>query len=598
MAAQELPPLTWTAPGYDVGPVSRLQELLAVPEPDGATHLELATVMQRLGLPEAARPHAVEAAEALPDSAHAQGLAGLLLSEAEDPEARRYFEAAFALDPYWGGAVLAWSLMGPDTLDNSGDEDPELRDRVYRQLAEAGTVDPELASGVWVAWQQEGRWEELLEVDELPDHLRQAARYMTGEPTGPLEPSAGLALIGAGHEEGFPLLNQLPASRLPSFYRGVRKLIDLDDTPDDAAQAAALAFGALAAGDDERAARWIVAGGETFREELVAGAGLVGGNLSSLAPELKERLMAAIVLSSVTTPHGDEVWGALPVNDDQVPLFVASKAEGNWQVTYPSGPALAQLLEAHLAQGDVDHALALANWATARPEPLTTRGELLAVIGVAWLPDDIDTGVRRLVESEQPWAPYEGIKQCIESAPCQLAITEAFPDPELQYVRAVALATEGQWRKARKVARTLTGGARDEAMAAAYSAKGDWDALEKVIARGRVDVDRWTNDLAWGLLLDGRPEDALPHAQRSVDLQRRPPLLHTLASAYVMLERYDEAAALHEEVHDLPQPADPDWAYVEARIAQAAGLDATPVWERLDAQVEDGPRSTRRLPRK
>jgi len=187
---------------------------------------------------------------------------------------------------------------------------------------------------------------------------------------------------------------------------------------------------------------------------------------------------------------------------------------------------------------------------------------------------------------------------CGSEWPCLLALTEAFPDPELQFVRAVALAESGDPRRAKKLARSLTGVARDRALAAALMAKGDWKGLEDVIDRGQVDVNRWTNDLAWGLLLDGRAAEALPHAERSLAIGRNPPLLHTVASAYVQLGRFDDAAELIAEVDTMLDEPDPDWAYVEARIAEHVGLDAEPIWARLDAEVPDGPRSTRRLPRK
>jgi len=600
LKGQELPPLTWTAPGYGDGAVSRLRTLLAKPEPDGPTQLEIATLLQNLGLREAAQPFAEAAAAALPSSAHAQGLAGLLLSGARDPGAIRYLEAAYALDPYWGGAVLAWGVMGPDQVDHNGDEDPALRDRVYGELVEAGTVDPELAQGVWLAWQREGRWADLLEVEELPDHLKQAARYMSGEPTGQLVPAAGLALIGAGHEEGFPLLNQLPAARLPTFYRGVRKLADLTDPPSDAVQAAALAYAAIAVDDRDGAETWLRGGYDRFRSDLLEGAGLMGGDLDVMDDALQRKMMHSIVLSAEAEPHGDQWWGVLPVNDNRVPLFVAWKEGDDWRLTYPSGDGLVRLLDDRLADDDLDGALALANWAMPRPEPLRTRAEVLAITGLTLLPEEVDQAVERLVEANLPWAPYEAVKRCTLDTDwaCELAVTSAFPDPELQFLRAVSLAETGNWRKARKVARSLTGSARDEAMAVALTSKGDWDELEKVVARGQVDVDRWTNDLAWGLLLDGRPTDALPHALRSLDIRRDPPLLHTLASAYVMLERYDEAAELYSEVQGLVDDPDPDWAYVQAKIAQSVGLDPDPIWDRLDEEVAPGPRSTRRLPRK
>ena len=594
-----LPDLTWTAPGYGDGAVTRLEALLAVPSPDGATSLEIATLLMNLGLREAARPFARSAADALPDSAHAQGLAGLLLSQAADPAAKGYLRAGADLDPYWLNALLAWALIGPDHEDDSGDEDAELRDQVYATLAAAGPVDEELARGVWVAWQKDGRWADLLADEQVPPPLKSAARYMTGEPTHPAGTAPALALIGAGHEEGFALLNQLPAAQLPTFYRGVRHLLDLGDTPTSATQAAALAFGAVAAGDPEAARTWLVGGADRFRSDLLEGAGLMGGDLSGTDAELQRRLMHTIVLSSETEAHGDTVWGSLPVGDNHIPLFVAWTEGDAWKLSYPAGDGLAVLLGDHLREGRIDEAAALANWAwRIRPEPVRTGREVLAIQGLALLASDAPRGVELLKASEQPWAPYDGLKVCGSEWPCLLALTEAFPDPELQFVRAVALAESGDPRRAKKLARSLTGVARDRALATALMAKGDWKGLEDVIDRGQVDVNRWTNDLAWGLLLDGRAAEALPHAERSLAIGRNPPLLHTVASAYVQLGRFDDAAELIAEVDTMLDEPDPDWAYVEARIAEHVGLDAEPIWARLDAEVPDGPRSTRRLPRK
>ena len=159
------------------------------------------------------------------------------------------------------------------------------------------------------------------------------------------------------------------------------------------------------------------------------------------------------------------------------------------------------------------------------------KGELVASSDVHMLLHD---AANRWDEKERAANVEEALSEDVSQPAAIILRARSIKSSPLEALRKSAAARPNHWQAWLAVAGTLPDDAKEEKEA----------ALRKAVALNR-DSAQAHNSLAWLLVTQGRPKEALPIANRAVDLMpTSPPMIDTLAAVAAAVGKCSEALVL------------------------------------------------------